>query len=279
LIAECCFKRNQQYVFPHDALGQRISRTAGGVTTQFLTDPVFGRIWLEAQGAQTTAVYTYGNALVRKDGEYPLFDGLGSERTVTNAGQAVIGTISYDAFGQAIGTTGSSTNPYMFAATWGYRIDGDAGLMHVGARYYDAQVGRFLTRDTVLSEHPYLYCEHEPINRVDPDGHQDLDSVNAYIRQAMLRSPKEALKELTDLLDDVGYNARNVRAVENAIKIVKDRFPLKDYIAEFRQGRVLREFPSYDKYKDMPVKDVLKQFKGKELSKVKKLLYDNRFAK
>jgi hypothetical protein len=43
--------------------------------------------------------------------------------------------------------------------------------MHVGARYYDAQVGRFLTRDTVLSEHPYLYCEHEPVNSVDPSGH------------------------------------------------------------------------------------------------------------
>jgi hypothetical protein len=43
--------------------------------------------------------------------------------------------------------------------------------MHVGARYYDAQVGRFLTRDTVLSEHPYLYCEHEPVSRVDPSGH------------------------------------------------------------------------------------------------------------
>ena len=36
-----------------------------------------------------TATYTYGNSLIRKDGETPLFDGLGSERTVTNAGQAV----------------------------------------------------------------------------------------------------------------------------------------------------------------------------------------------
>jgi RHS repeat-associated protein len=106
-----------------------------------------------------------------KDGEYPLFDGLGSERTVTNSSQTVTGTINYDAFGQTVGTTGSSTNPYMFAATWGYRNDGDAGLMHVGARYYDAQVGRFITRDTVLSEHPYLYCEHEPVDHVDPSGH------------------------------------------------------------------------------------------------------------
>jgi RHS repeat-associated protein len=104
-------------------------------------------------------------------------DGLGSERTVTNASQTVLGTISYDAFGHAIGITGSSTNPYLFAATWGYRNDGDAGLMHVGARYYDAQVGRFLTRDTVLSEHPYLYCEHEPVNHIDPDGHDLLDIV------------------------------------------------------------------------------------------------------
>ncbi len=33
--------------------------------------------------------------------------------------------------------------------------------------YYDPQVGRFISRDTVLSEHPYLYCEHEPVNSMD----------------------------------------------------------------------------------------------------------------
>jgi hypothetical protein len=44
--------------------------------------------------------------------------------------------------------------------------------VHVGARYYDAQVGLFLTRDTYLEQKPYLYCEHDPVNYVDPDGHQ-----------------------------------------------------------------------------------------------------------
>src|SRR5579884_216787 len=157
--------------FAYDALGRRISRTAGGVTTQFLTDPLLGHVWLEAQGSTTTATYTYGNALVRKDGEYPLFDGLGSERTVTNASQSVTATINYDAFGHTVGTTGSSANPYMYAATSGYRTDGDGGLLLVGARYYDPQVGRFLTRDTVLSEPPYLYCHHDPVNCLDPTGH------------------------------------------------------------------------------------------------------------
>jgi len=46
----------------------------------------------------------------------------------------------------------------------------------VGARYYDPQVGRFISRDTVLSEHPYLYCEHEPVMRVDPSGHFDIEA-------------------------------------------------------------------------------------------------------
>src|SRR5436190_667679 len=147
-------------------LAPRYSRAAGGVTTLFLHDG--GRVLLEKQGSTYTAVYAYGNALVRKDGEYPLFDGLGSERTVTNASQAVTGTINFEAFGQTVGSTGSSGNSYMFGATSGYRADGDAGLSHVGARYYDAQVGRFITRDTQLDQHPYLYCNHDPVNQLDP---------------------------------------------------------------------------------------------------------------
>jgi RHS repeat-associated protein len=55
----------------------------------------------------------------------------------------------------------------MFAASSGYRNDGDAGLMHVGARYYDSQVGRFITRDTDLGEDAYLYCDHNPVNATD----------------------------------------------------------------------------------------------------------------
>ncbi len=155
--------------FAYDAAGRRVSRTAGGTTTNFLYDG--GQVLLETQGSSTTATYTYGNALVRKDGEFPLFDGQGSERTVTNSSQSVQGSIVYNAFGQTVSSTGSSTSPYLYAATSGYRNDGDAGLSHVGARYYDAQVGRFISRDTYLDQKPYLYCEHDPVNRLDANGH------------------------------------------------------------------------------------------------------------
>jgi RHS repeat-associated protein len=101
-----------------------------------------------------------------------MFDGLGSERTICNSSQTVTGTIIQDGFGLTVATTGSSTNPYKFAATSGYRDDGDCGLTHVGARYYDAQVGRFITRDTELDQHAYLYCGHDGVNNVDPTGHR-----------------------------------------------------------------------------------------------------------
>jgi len=136
----------------------------------------------EKQGANYTATYTYGNALIRKDSEVPLFDGLGSERTAMDGSQNVTGTLTTEGFGQTVATTGSSSSSCMFAATSGYRNDGDAGLMHVGARYYDAQVGRFVSRDTYLDQKPYLYREHNPVNAVDPSGHSK--SVPTLIQDA-----------------------------------------------------------------------------------------------
>jgi len=41
--------------------------------------------------------------LIRKDSEYPLFDGEGTERTVTNGSQTVIGTFNLDGFGYQVG--------------------------------------------------------------------------------------------------------------------------------------------------------------------------------
>jgi len=44
-------------------------------------------------------------------------------------------------------------------------------LQKVGARYYDPELGVFLTRDTELGQKPYAYCDGDPVNRVDPTGH------------------------------------------------------------------------------------------------------------
>jgi len=73
--------------FVYDALGRRYSRTACGTTTVFYY--AGSQVLLEKQGDTFTAAYTHGNALLRRNSEYPLYDGHGSERTVTNGSETV----------------------------------------------------------------------------------------------------------------------------------------------------------------------------------------------
>jgi hypothetical protein len=89
-----------------------------------------------------------------------LTDGRGTTKLETNASKSVTSTQETEAFGRFIGGTGSTGNPYGFHGAEGYRQDGDgpAGLdpyQKVGARYYDATFGRFITRDTDLSQAAY----------------------------------------------------------------------------------------------------------------------------
>ncbi len=146
-------------------------------TTQFVHDS--GRIVLELQGGNVTAVYSYGNSLVARNGEVVLADGLGTTRATVDSTQAVTSTLTTEAFGNTVAQWGSSANPYRFAGDWGYRDDGDMGLLYIGARWYDPAVGQWTSADKwlgniyrPLSLNRYLYCEHEPVMRVDPSGYR-----------------------------------------------------------------------------------------------------------
>ena len=44
-------------------------------------------------------------------------------------------------------------------------------MYHLGARYYDPNIGRFTQPDPSGQEkNPYLYAEGDPVNRIDPNG-------------------------------------------------------------------------------------------------------------
>ncbi|MDE2125527.1 MAG: RHS repeat-associated core domain-containing protein [Armatimonadetes bacterium] len=149
-------------------LGRRVSRTASGTTTS--TQYAGGAPVTEMQGSTFTAAYTLGNDLLRRNREYPAFDALGSTRAETNSSGTATATQDFDAFGNTIASSGSTSSPYNFAGDWAYQSDGDAGLQHVGARYYDPQVGRFASRDSMLDQIPYAYCAGEPMDGADPTG-------------------------------------------------------------------------------------------------------------
>lgn len=103
--------------------------------------------------------------------------GQGTTKLETNASKGVTSTQETEAFGRFIGGTGSTGSPFGYHGADGYRGDGDgpAGLdpyQKVGARYYDAIFGRFITRDTDLTQSPYAYCNGDPVNLSDPTGHE-----------------------------------------------------------------------------------------------------------
>jgi len=161
---------NGTVYYAYDALGRRASRQVGGVTTGYQYD---GTQMLTETTGSSTSQYLWGpGGLVRRDGEWPTADGLGNTRLVTNGSQSITSTQVPDAYGQSIVSSGSTALPYQWRGSSGYRSDLDAGLNLVGARYYDKDSGRFVSRDTVLSQAPYAYCGGDPINFSDPSGHK-----------------------------------------------------------------------------------------------------------
>jgi YD repeat-containing protein len=119
--------------FTYDGSGRRVTRTAGGVTTTFHYSG--NRITTEKQGANVVVHYVYGLNRISRDAsgsyEYYHADGLGSTRQLSNDSQSVVQTTTHDAFGNVESSAGSSSNVYKYAGQWGYRNDGDDGLMHV----------------------------------------------------------------------------------------------------------------------------------------------------
>jgi len=162
--------------YEYDALGRQVQRIVNGSVTGYYLD---GNQMLEEKSASGTVQvqYTWGNGLIRRGSEYPMTDAQGTTKLETNGSQGVTSTQETEAFGRTIGTSGSTGSPYGFHGGDGYRQDGDgpAGLepyQKVGARYYDRLTGRFLTRDTDLSQSPYVYCDGDPVNCSDPSGHR-----------------------------------------------------------------------------------------------------------
>ena len=87
----------------------------------------------------------------------------------------------YDLFGKPLAcrdTSGidlGSLNPFRFK---GYVYDEESGLYYLTSRYYDPEIGRFLTPDNLEQLDPekaaglnlYVYCNNDPVLFFDPEG-------------------------------------------------------------------------------------------------------------
>ncbi len=169
-----------------------------GGTVSFKYDP-FGRR-LQKSGPSGTVNYLYdgpnlleevdqnGNVLTRYNGgpsidealselrsgttSYYQQDGLASVTSLSNGAGALANTYSYDSFGKLTASTGTLTNPFQYT---GRDLDPEIGLNYYRARYYDPQIGRFISEDPIGfwgGIDFYSYVGNGPVNFVDPLGLQ-----------------------------------------------------------------------------------------------------------
>ena len=98
-------------------------------------------------------------------------DNQGSVRLVVDAATGVVAQrLDYDSFGRVIRDTNPGFQPFGFQ---GGLYDPDTGLVEFGCRWYDAQTGRWLSKDPIGLNggmNLYEFCGGDALNMCDPCG-------------------------------------------------------------------------------------------------------------
>lgn len=178
----------------------RVEDGAGNLIARYGYDPFDRRLWKEANGSLTYYLYaeegllgeyaadgsplvTYGytpgsppstDVLFVRAGSQTFYthnDQLGTTQRITDRDGNLVWSAHYDAFGTAsVAPTSTLTfNPRLP----GQYFDAETGLHYNLRRYYDPQIGRYLTEDPIGLEggvNRYAYVNGDPINAADPTG-------------------------------------------------------------------------------------------------------------
>jgi RHS repeat-associated protein len=175
--------------FDYDDDGMRTKKIGPSGETRYLYDG--GAVLMEYNAAgQTSHKYNYGYHLLSltavdgalRNNQFYLVDALGSTANLANTDGNLVQSYRYDAWGRVWESVGTSTNRRQYT---GHYRDDETGLDYFGARYYDSEIGRFISQDAYLGEaatppslHRYLYAYSNPLRYVDPSGYssQEINS-------------------------------------------------------------------------------------------------------
>ena len=201
------------YTYGYD--GFRRTKTVNGKTTTHVYDGQelmvdIGKSVYEAD------VYVRGTGLISSrafyngmtsDVTYYLQNAHGDVVNLTSETGDKTKTYRYDAFGVEKNSDENDENPFRFSGEY---FDKETGTIYLRARYYDPEIGRFISRDTVtgtandpLSLNLYTYCRNNPIPLNDPDGH----FWGLVAKAAIGAVINVAVTAVCDYLDDGEFNS------------------------------------------------------------------------
>ncbi len=177
--------------FEYDIDGNRISSDTKDESQINYIFSYGGRVLFEEHITDTKKInyiYAINRQIAKVEGilgsevetTYYHHDNLGSTRMMTDEEGNIKYEQDYLPFGEDIYE--SELGGYKFT---GQREVAGIGLYYYGARYYDPEIGRFITEDTYqgdlgnpISQNQFIYVLQNPLKYVDPTGHYSIDAIN-----------------------------------------------------------------------------------------------------
>ncbi|WP_257446201.1 RHS repeat-associated core domain-containing protein [Archangium lipolyticum] len=272
--------------YDYDANLQRVSRKTAAENVSYVLDDEF--VLQELDAAQTSQPakrryhYAAGPLAVSEisggtNTRILHTDSLGSVTDVTSDTGSVSISRKYDAWGSYRGGTAPLAADFKLGYT-GHQYDPETGLTYARARYYDSDLGRFISRDLYEGQlndapslHRYIYGSVNPLRFIDPTGHFSWEQIKGW-----------AAEDWNDTLVTLGLRSaqadpRSLRPIE---RTVQPKPKLKEFVAvesrdkpgaitayerEFRgqQGQQLLTFMGeYEKYHENRLRSARVRFQG-----------------
>lgn len=209
--------------FTYDGDGNRVKQVVVGGNTTLYVNKYFEKNL--TANVTTTSYYLGGRLVAQREGttlRYVHQDHLTGTAVMSNSAGALVSSISYLPYGERRNSQGTMPTDILFT---GQRLD-STGLYYYGARYYDPEIGRFISADSIVQSYAnpqslnrYSYVFNNPLKYVDPTGmivdfgytYEDLYateeagmpvSYEAYALLLAWDELKEAVPELVERLEN-----------------------------------------------------------------------------
>ncbi len=177
----------KKYLYKYDSLWQRVIKEEGNNKERYQYQD--GRIKQVEKEGEYSLIYSYSsNGIIQSVSEisnkdiktyFYLIDIIGNIVGLVDENGNIVVEYDYSSYGKVEvkkDTVGISKKDHIRYK--GYIYDEETKLYYLISRYYDPEIGRFISQDSVEYIEPssisglnlYVYCCNDPINMYDPSG-------------------------------------------------------------------------------------------------------------